>query len=273
MPGPLVEVADGIHVATSAVYATTSSVVVGGDGSCLLVDPSVTAREVAELSSAVRDRGWSPLAVWSTHDHWDHALDGPGLRDLPRWAAWVQRPSWVSAARADRDGDEELASYVRTHPGERGADLVDAPPAPPPLTDAAGPPGWVGVDWAGRRVLVLVHDAHAVGHSALHVPDVGALLAGDLLSDVEIPLLDTDATDPVGDYLATLDRIAALDDVRVVVPGHGAVGDAAELARRLAADRRYLERLVSEGATAQDPRLTTPWLVHAHHQQAAAIAR
>ena len=179
----------------------------------------------------------------------------------------------MRGARAARDGDEELASYVRTHPGERGADLVDAPPVPLPLTDVSDAPGWVGVDWAGRPVLTLVHDAHAARHSALYLPDVGVLLAGDLLSDVEIPLLDTDATDPVGDYRAALDLIAALDDVRVVVPGHGAVGDGAELARRLAADRRYLDRLVADGAGAEDPRLTTPWLVHAHHQQAAAIAR
>ena len=36
----LVEVAAGVHVATSAVYTTTSTVVVGPDGSCLVVDPA-----------------------------------------------------------------------------------------------------------------------------------------------------------------------------------------------------------------------------------------
>ncbi|WP_203748312.1 MBL fold metallo-hydrolase [Cellulomonas chitinilytica] len=269
---PLVEVADGVHVATSAVYATTSTVVVGGDGSCLVVDPGVTAREVADLSAAVRAHGWRPVAVWSTHDHWDHALDGHGLRDLPRWAAWVQQPDWVGAARAARDGDDELAAYVRAHPGQRGADLVHAPPMPPPLTDDAPAPGtgWALLDWDGREVRVLTHAAHAAGHTALHVADAAVLLAGDLLSDVEIPLLDVDAADPVGDYTATLDRIDALDDVRVVVPGHGAVGDGPELARRLAADRRYLDRLVEVGAGADDPRLTAPWLTHAHHRQAAA---
>jgi glyoxylase-like metal-dependent hydrolase (beta-lactamase superfamily II) len=272
----LVEVADGVHVATSAVYATTSTVVVGDDGSCLVVDPAVTAKEVTDLTSAILDRGWHPVAVWSTHGHWDHALDGPGLRGLPRWAAWVAGPSWPGSAEAERDGDDQLAAHVRAHPGDRGADVVDAPPIPFPTASQDPPvaPGWTLVDWPARAVHVLTHPAHAPGHTALLVADVGVLVAGDMLSDIEVPLLDLDATDPVADHLAALDAFSALTDavdVRVVVPGHGAVGDGAELARRLSADRRYLARLADPDA--DDPRLTTAWLTHAHHRQVAATRR
>ena len=55
-----------------------------------------------------------------------------------------------------------------------------------------------------------------------------------MCSDVEIPLLDTVATDPLGDYRTGMERLASVPGVRQVVPGHGHVGDAGELRRRLA---------------------------------------
>jgi hydroxyacylglutathione hydrolase len=251
-------------------------VIVGDDRSCLVVDPGVTAREVAGLSAAVVDRGWHPVAVWSTHGHWDHVLDGPGLHDVPRWAGWVLSPSWPTSAAEQRDGDDTLAAFVRAHPGDRGADLVAAPPMPFPPGDRGTPvaPGWTPVGWTARPVHALTHSAHAPGHTALFVADVGVLVAGDMLSDIEIPLLDLDAADPVADHHAALDAFSALAsgvDVRAVVPGHGSVGDRAELDRRLQADRRYLARLVDPGADPADPRVTSAWLTHAHHRQVAAV--
>ena len=37
---------------------------------------------------------------------------------------------------------------------------------------------------------IVEHQAHAIGHAALLLADRGVLLAGDMLSDVLIPLLD-----------------------------------------------------------------------------------
>jgi hypothetical protein len=45
---------------------------------------------------------------------------------------------------------------------------------------------------------IIVHQAHAVGHAAVLLADRGVLLAGDMLSDVLIPLLDSRQTDQVG---------------------------------------------------------------------------
>ena len=70
----------------------------------------------------------------------------------------------------------------------------------------------------------------------MFLPDTGVLIAGDMCSDVEIPLLDTVATDPLGDYRTGMERLTAVPGVRQVVPGHGHVGDASELRRRLALD-------------------------------------
>ena len=43
------------------------------------------------------------------------------------------------------------------------------------------------------------------GHAALLIEERGVLVAGDMLSDVLIPLLDlNDTADPIEDYLAAL---------------------------------------------------------------------
>src|SRR5690606_32707526 len=67
------------------------------------------------------------------------------------------------------------------------------------------PAGASSIPWPGPEVRVIEHDAHAPGHAALVIPSEGVVLTGDMCSDIEIPLLDTDAPDPVADYRRALD--------------------------------------------------------------------
>jgi len=66
------------------------------------------------------------------------------------------------------------------------------------------PTGTTRLPWDGPSVRILEHRAHSVGHAALLVEDSRVLVAGDMLSDVLVPMLDLDGDDPVGDYLAAL---------------------------------------------------------------------
>ena len=89
---------------------------------------------------------------------------------------------------------------------------------------------------------IIEHQAHAVGHAAVLLADLGVLLAGDMLSDVLIPLLDARRPDQVGAYETALDRLGeAARHVDVVVPGHGAVAEGPEVAARVAADRACID--------------------------------
>src|SRR4029078_10840571 len=82
------------------------------------------------------------------------------------------------------------------------------------------------------------HEAHAAGHAALLLADRGVLLAGDMLSDVLIPLLDPRRPGQVDAYEAALDRRRdTARHVDVLIPGHGTVAEGPEVAARLAADR------------------------------------
>jgi hydroxyacylglutathione hydrolase len=93
-----------------------------------------------------------------------------------------------------------------------------------------------------------------------------------MLSDLEIPLLDIEADDPLGDYRMGLERLAGLAGVSLLVPGHGHLGNAAEFRRRVAADRRYLDRLAA-GRPFDDPRAAGGWLRDWHRHHLDDVAR
>ena len=250
--GRLTEIAPGVLVATSSFALTTTTVVAGPGGGCLLIDPGVTVAELAELAGELSERSLVPVVAWATHPHWDHVLWSRELGDAPRYAApaavtitETERPGMVEMLEASAPGhDLELFARVR------------------PLDARA-------IAWDGVVAQLIVHDAHAPGHGAVFLPETGVLVAGDMCSDVEIPLLDLTAMDPLGDYRLGLQQLAGVPGVRQVVPGHGHVGDADELRRRLAADAAYLDALAL-GKPAADPRLTgesPEWLRVAHDEQ------
>ena len=111
---------------------------------------------------------------------------------------------------------------------------------------------------------IIEHEAHAIGHAAVLLADRGVLLAGDMLSDVLIPLLDSRRPDQVGAYERALDRLGeAARHVDVVVPGHGAVAEGPEVAARLAADHAYIDAL-RRGEEPVDARLDQDWLSGPH---------
>ena len=251
---PFREIAPGVLVATGELYCTTTTVVAGGAGS-LLIDPAVTAPELAAIAAQLTAARLLPQAGFATHPHWDHVLWCGDLGDVPRYAAH-------RAAAAAAAGRDELISGMQASAPGHDLGLFGR------LTALA--PGGEAIPWDGPQARVITHDGHAPGHSAVFLPDTGTLIAGDMLSDIEIPLLDLAGHDPLGDYRAGLDRLAALPGVRQIVPGHGTVGDAAEFRRRIAADVAYLDRL-ARGEDTGDPRLSLEWLRREHEQLLAYV--
>ena len=115
-----------------------------------------------------------------------------------------------------------------------------------------------------RALAPVPHDAHAVGHAALLLADRGVLVAGDMYSDVLVPMLDPRRAAQLEAYDTALDRLAAAAaDVTVLVPGHGAVATGAEVRRRFEADRAYIDAL-KDRREIDDPRLTQDWVADLH---------
>lgn len=88
-----------------------------------------------------------------------------------------------------------------------------------------------------------------------------------MVSAIEIPSLDLQSDDPVGSYEEALTLFESVaPDVASFVPGHGAVGDGAELTRRIEVDRQYLLELRA-GGEISDARPRAEWLERHHRRQ------
>ena len=246
-----------------------NAVAIEGRGGVLLVDPGITAAELAGLAGDLRDAGLSVAAGFATHDHWDHVLWHPDFGDVTRYGT-EQCAAKVRSLLSSDDWRDQLADGL---PPEAAAEI--------PLDDLYGritglPEGTTHVPWDGPRVRILEHSGHAPGHAALLVEESRVLVAGDMLSDVLIPMLSSTATDPIGDYLAALDVFDGVaSEVDAVVPGHGSVGT--DVGARIAADRAYLLAL-RDGRSIADPRIDSPrpgweWVADVHEGQRASLAR
>ncbi len=244
------EIAPGILVATAELFVTNSTAV-AGPGGCLLIDPAVTPAELRLIAAGLSARGLAPRAGFATHAHWDHVLWCRELGEAPRFA------TAAAALDAERDRPSMISRVQDAAPGH-DLELVGR------LCPLA--PGQDEIAWDGPRARVLAHDGHAPGHGAVFLPGTGVLVAGDMCSDIEVPLLDLAAADPVGDYRAGLELLAGVTGVQWVIPGHGGVGDAAAFRARVIADLAYLAA-IEAGADIADSRLRPGWLRAEHEQQ------
>jgi hydroxyacylglutathione hydrolase len=245
------ELAPGVLVATSTYAATNSTVAGADDGGCLVIDPGISVADLAGLAADLAGAGLRPRVGFATHPHWDHVLWSPDLGDVTRYAA----TGAVTITETERDG--MVSQLQKSAPGH-DLDLFGHLTALPEDSDR--------IPWDGPDAMVIIHNGHAPGHAAVFLPDTGVLLAGDMLSDIEIPILDTVEDDPLGDYRTGLQRLAAVSGVRWLVPGHGHIADATGFRRRLEADSRYLDQLAA-GKPFDDPRCTKEWIRKAHHHQ------
>jgi glyoxylase-like metal-dependent hydrolase (beta-lactamase superfamily II) len=241
----LTEVADGVWVRQSE-WVWTNSIAVRGDDGLVLVDPGIHGAELEELADDVERLGVPVVAGFSTHPHFDHLLWHERFGDVPRFGT----EACARVAEENRDAAREgAAEEARGVPLELVA-LIDPLPA-----DGGPVPGEL-----------IEHHAHAVGHAAILLADRGVLLAGDMLSDVLVPLFDFRQEDQAGAYEEALDRLGeVVGQVDVMVPGHGSVATGPEIAARLAADRAYIEAL-RRGVEPDDARLEQDWLRDGPHQ-------
>ena len=240
------QVAEGVLVHESECIQSNAVIVQGRDG-VLLIDPGITRDEMAAIANDLRESGRPVVAGFATHPDWDHVLWHPDLGDAPRYGT-ARCAASLRELLSDADWESRVAEglppeFAEDIPMDLLGLITDLP------ADAALIP------WDGPKVRIIEHQAHAPGHAALLIEDRGVLVAGDMLSDVLIPMLDLQSANPIEDYLAALRLLESVaGDVDVVVPGHGSVGGAEQLKARITQDRAYVQAL-RDGGVLSDPRI------------------
>lgn len=230
-----------VLVVSSALLRVNCVIVREGE-EAFAIDSPVLPDELDALPKLIEQARFpAPSGLLATHGDWDHLLGRlafPGLALGCAESTARRLAAEPGVAQRDlRDFDEELG-IDRSAPLALGS--VQALPVP----------GRCGI---GERELEL-HPAegHTADGMALAIPWAGVLVAGDYLSPAEIPVLHE--AGGIDLYPATLERlrgpVGASDHV---VPGHGPAIVSERALEILEEDLAYLERLRSDGASAELP--------------------
>ena len=171
----------------------------------------------------------TPQAIIVTHSHWDHVFGPEYFPNVPilTHARYPQSLAEGAAAEIVRRITEfELdKNIVRTRPF--------VVPTPDHTFDAPT------LYTVGDLSVQLSHmPGHTPDELVIYHAESGLLWAGDMLSDLEIPFVQS-----VTDYAQTLAKLAPWD-IRILIPDHGNITtDPIEIAARIAADQAYLAEL------------------------------
>jgi glyoxylase-like metal-dependent hydrolase (beta-lactamase superfamily II) len=204
------------------------------DGGIVLVDTGngghPTAWQMLERVLGLAGRSVSDIRdVVVTHFHSDHVgLAGPlaaetgatvwGHPDDAHLFDAIEEPDEVYARRlefARSEGVPERWQDAAASVSEELDGVEDVPHAERELTDGVIVPTALGA------FEVIETPGHAPSHVVLYQPERRLLLSADIVSPVFTTYGDWGyGEDPIGDYRASLERVAELD-VALALPGHG----------------------------------------------------
>jgi glyoxylase-like metal-dependent hydrolase (beta-lactamase superfamily II) len=209
------EVGDRVFVRRHATLDLNCGLVVG-DGACLVVDTRSHLGEGRALAEAVRAVTPHPWTVVNTHAHYDHCFGNAAFRPAEVWGSRRCGAALVATGELQRAG---VVVQLRAAGEDTDADLVATAPIDPPdrLVDDV-----VELDIGGRPVtLRYAGRGHTDGDLVVAVDDV--LFTGDLVEEGAPPAMDDAFPLEWPDTLTAVHALAR----GAVVPGHGAVVDAA----------------------------------------------
>ncbi len=221
------------------------------DGGVSLVDAGMyTARSIHDVIRGIRRVGFSPCGVErvvATHFHVDHLTAAAVLAEASGAELYLGRGDLeVALAGGDPSGfiDSALRLFVEngmppgeaeriraSHPAMRAVEAYRAILSHEirPLSEGDT------IRLGGKTYRVLEAPGHTPGHILLVNEAEHYALVGDVILQGITPhvtLHDPD-TDPLGDYLSTLERLASLG-LRLALPGHReAIPEPARRAREI----------------------------------------
>jgi glyoxylase-like metal-dependent hydrolase (beta-lactamase superfamily II) len=209
-------------------WVTNTATLIHGERDAILVDTFLSAQQTQELVDWVVESGTHLVTIYVTHAHGDHYLGLKLLLDrFPDAKAVATAP--VVAAIQEQISPAAIASvWEPRFPGQLPAQLA----APDVLDQEA-----FYLEGEAVHIVELGH-TDAPHSTALHVPSIGLVVAGDCVyNNTHLFLAECDegARD---EWLQALDRIEALHP-RAVVAGHGVL-DPDSSPRHIEETRRYI---------------------------------
>jgi glyoxylase-like metal-dependent hydrolase (beta-lactamase superfamily II) len=218
----------------------TSTLIVGATDA-VLVDPPLTIEQTRLVGDWVERSGKRLRYIYVTHAHGDHWFGSAQLvRRFPGVVVYATPGTIALMPKQATEGRQRV--YDRDFPGLIGETPVLARPVPPE-----------GFEIEGHRLVAIeVGHSDTDGSSVLHVPELGLVVAGDVVYNGVHQFLLEGRNDGIEQWLRALDKVEALHP-RIVIAGHKnkALPDDPQCIEET---RRYLldaRRLLAEKPTPQ----------------------
>ena len=231
---------------------------VAGDGGIVMFDTGMGGKgRLRQLDLALAQAGFGVedvRLVVCTHSHTDHYGLGGAIVERAGCELWMH-PRWehvrpladdpkaalearIEVARQSGVPPKALERYreAREEDDETGIDVLKEP-------DRDLVPG-VEIETDLGPWQVHETPGHAPSHVVLHQPERKLLISGDHLLGRTVLFFDYGhGGDPIGEFLASLEKVEALD-VGLVLPGHGRTFRDPEA--KIAESRRQVEALLGK---------------------------
>ena len=221
-----VDLRPGVIRYESALWETTA-LALHADGQAVLVDPCISAAEIAAIAADVAARGLEVSALLITHSDWDHVCGisaFPGVPAIMSRGAAERVASGQAAESVAREGAAEGLSWD----GVTRADLVFDPGE----AIQAGP----------FTIETMALPGHTSCGAGYRIRELGLLCVGDYLSVIEFPFVYV-STAAYRATLAALSDALERDPVEHVAPGHGRALGSGEALQIAGEDLDYLHAL------------------------------
>jgi len=185
----------------------TSTLIVGATDA-VLVDPPLTIEQTRLVGDWVERSGKRLKYIYVTHAHGDHWFGSAQLvRRFPGAVVYATPGTLALMPRQATEGRQRV--YDRDFPGLIGETPVLAKPVPPE-----------GFEIEGHRLVAIeVGHSDTDGSSVLHVPELGLVVAGDVVYNGVHQFLLEGRNDGIEQWLRALDKVEALHP-RTVIAGH-----------------------------------------------------
>jgi glyoxylase-like metal-dependent hydrolase (beta-lactamase superfamily II) len=231
------EIGEGLYAYTAEGDPNTG-VIVGDDG-CAVIDTQATPKMARDVIARIRAVTDKPIKyVILSHYHAVRVFGASAYEGATIISSDATRALIVERGEADKAS--EMGRFPRLF---QGADSI-----PPGLT-------WPHITfademtlWLGKRAVKLacIGRGHTAGDIIAWVPDARVVFSGDLV-EYRSACYCGDAH--LGDWPATLDRLAGLG-ARALVPGRGAaLPTSAKVAEGIALTREFLKALFGAAKT------------------------
>ena len=224
---------DRLTIFESSLYRT-NSLIISNESQLMVIDPNWLPSEIREIQCCFHNTKQHKITyTLFTHADFDHIIG---------WKAFDTDITIAPARMQDSEREKSVLEEIERF--DSGYYIKRDYPILYPKADISVNKK-ISLEFGEEKIYINPCEGHSHDDMMLFVEDRGLWVAGDYLSNIELPMIDYDIS-KYHQALILFDEFIKQEKPRMLIPGHGDVtGDIQEMKRRLDQALMYLDALMS----------------------------